>query len=187
MLPAIVREAEDGGWWNAMDELDRPRTPEADDEPSPASASAPTLVALDSAALERLRVVHGVLPVAGAGVATSLLRAAGAAGATIVGAVDGDRLVGAAIARDGALLAVGVAPGRRRQGLGRALLGRLVEAVDGPLVAEVGLAERDPVKPLPVETRARIARSLLEGAGFRIAAAPDPVGRHDPTAVAARR
>ena len=63
VLPAIVREAEDGGWWSAMDELDRPRTPEADDEP--ATASDPTLVTLDAAALERLRVVHGVLPVAG--------------------------------------------------------------------------------------------------------------------------
>jgi hypothetical protein len=38
-----------------------------------------------------------------------------------------------------------------------------------------------------VETRARIARSLLEGAGFRVADAPDPVGRHDASAIVARR
>jgi GNAT superfamily N-acetyltransferase len=185
VLPAIVREAEDSGWWNAMDELDRPRTPEADDEPGTASAS--TLVTLDASALDGLRVVHGVLPVAGAGVATSLLRAAGAAGATIVGAVASDRLVGAAVAREGTLLAVGVTPGRRQRGLGRALLGRLVDAVDGPLVANLGLADRDPVKPLPVERRARIARSLLDGAGFRVSPAQDVIARHDATAIVARR
>ena len=185
VLPAVLREAEDGGWWSALDELDRPRTPEADDEPG--TGSDPTLVTLDAAALDRLRVVHGVLPVAGAGVATSLLRAAAAAGATIVGAVDGDRLVGVALAREGTLLGVGVAPGRRQRGLGRALLGRLVETVEGPLVANVGVAERDPVKPLAVETRARIARSLLEGAGFRVSPAQDVIARHDATAIVARR
>jgi acetoin utilization protein AcuC len=185
VLPTIVRAAEDAGWWSAIDELDRPRTPEADDEP-PAAAE-PTLVPIDAASLEGLRVVHGVLPVAGAGVSTSILQSAARAGVSIVGAVAGDRLVGVSLAHEGRLLGLGVAPRRRRRGLGRALLGRLVRTVDGPLVAEAGLGERDPVKPLAVETRARIARSLLEGAGFRVTPAPDPVGRHDGTALIGRR
>lgn len=192
VLPAIVRIAEDRGWWSAREELGRPRTPEADDAETGAD---PTISVLDAAALDRLRPVHGVLPVAGAGVATNLIRSAAAVGATIVGAVDGELLVGVAIAEPSAgagsgparLLALGVAPGRRRRGIGRALLGRLVETLTGPMVAEVGLAERDPVAPLPVETRARIARALLKQAGFRIADAPDPIGRHDPTAIVARR
>jgi GNAT superfamily N-acetyltransferase len=188
VLPTILLIAEDRGWWRASDELERPRVPEADDDPE----GEPVIRVLDRAALEAIRPVHGVLPVAGAGVATSLIRAAAAGGATVVGAVDEHRLVGVAIAepaRTGParLLALGVAPGRRRRGLGQALLDRLVEAVGGDVVAEVGLAERDPVGPLPVETRARIVRTLLERAGFRITDAPDPIGRHDPTAVVARR
>jgi hypothetical protein len=85
------------------------------------------------------------------------------------------------------VLALGVGPRRRRQGLGRALLLSLLEALPGPVVAEVGVAERDPVHPLPVETRAQIARSLLEAAGFRVSPAPDPVGSADRTAIVARR
>lgn len=191
-LPAIVRLAEDRGWWSADEELDRRRQPEADDTESPGT---PSLHRLDAGALELLRPVHGVLPVAGAGVARSLLGAAAQAGATVVGAVDGDRLVGVAVAEPATdanrhvarLLALGVAPSRRRRGLGQALLDRLVSEVGGAAAAEVGLAERDPVAPLSIEIRERIARTLLERAGFRVSAAPDPIGRWDATAVVARR
>jgi len=191
-LPAILRHAEDRGWWSAREELDRPRQPEADDV---GTQGTPALHRLDAAALERLRPVHGVLGVAGAGVARSLLRAAAHAGAVIVGAVDGDRLVGVAVGEPASavnldvarVLALGVAPARRCQGLGQALLDRLVTEVGGAAVAEVGLAERDPVAPLSIEVRARIAGTLLKRAGFRVSPAPDPVGRWDATAVVARR
>ena len=166
-LPAIVRAAEDRGWWNANEELARPRTPEADD---PADGASPRFAALDAAALDRLRLVHGALPVAGAGVATALARRRPAAARRWSAAVDGDRVVG---------LAIGVrapAATRRRSwrsvsgraGAGRASAARcshrLLDELPGPVAAEFGVAERDPVHPLPVETRARIARSLLEGA-----------------------
>jgi GNAT superfamily N-acetyltransferase len=187
VVPTILRAAEDRGWWNANDELARPRRKEADD---PDAGGEPELRTLDAEALDRLRLVHGALPVAGAGVATAVARAAARGGAVVVGAVDGDRAVGLAIGVVGEparILSLGVGPGRRRKGLGRALLARLVEELPGPILAEVGLAERDPIHPLPVETRATIARSLLEGAGFRVSPAPDPIGSADPTAIVARR
>ena len=192
VLPGIIRIAEDRGWWNANEELARPRTPEARDVDPPGT---PELRRVDAAALERLRAVHGVLPVAGAGVATAIARAAARAGATVIAAVEGDRVVGLAIGTAVAggtgeparIVTLGVAPGRRRRGLGRALLRRLRDELGpGPVSAEFGVGDRDPVHPLPVETRARIARSLLEGAGLRVSPAPDPVSAADRSAIVAR-
>ena len=84
------------------------------------------------------------------------------------------------------LLAVGVAPAFRRQGLAGRLLAEHV--VPGTL-ANVTLAERDVVDPLPRDVRAAIARRLLEGAGFELGPVEgalrsiDPVGDHGAPAV----
>ena len=44
-------------------------------------------------------------------------------------------------------------------------------------MASVGVADRDPIEPLPVELRTAVARQLFERAGFRVSPAPDPIGR----------
>ena len=104
--------------------------------------------------------------------AHAILVAAALDGARVVGAVAGSSLVGVAVA-DGAgeLLALGVAPAFRRRGLGAALLRFLVDGRPdgGGMTAEVGVAERDWVEPLDVETRRDVARRLLTGAGFELA------------------
>ena len=111
-------------------------------------------------------------------------------------AVVGSTVVGLLVSRwaDDAprrdLLALGVAPAWRRQGLATALLaahgssGRSAEADD---VIEVTLAERDVLEPLEPGTRAAIAARLLSGAGFHIEPAEAAVRRVDPLAVRAWR
>ncbi len=55
------------------------------------------------------------------------------------------------------------------------------------MVARIGVAERDVVDPLPVETRLSIARRLLTGAGFELRRpSPDDV-RDDPWTLRAER
>jgi ribosomal protein S18 acetylase RimI-like enzyme len=69
----------------------------------------------------------------------------------------------------GDLLALGVAPEWRRQGIARDLLAVERARPDGSAArAEVSLAERDVVDPLDRSLRASIARGLLEGAGFTV-------------------
>jgi GNAT superfamily N-acetyltransferase len=134
-----------------------------------------------------------VAPATDGAAGLAILHAVSAAGGTVVGAVTEGVIVGAAVAasdrvepgRD-RLLALGLAPGLRRQGIGRALLATLVER-DRPLVASVTLAERDPVEPLERPLRAQIARRLLEGSGFRIEAVSDDSARIDPDALTAVR
>jgi hypothetical protein len=63
-----------------------------------------------------------------------------------------------------------------------------VDAAGGdPLVATVGVAERDAIDPLPVETRTAIARRLFEVAGFRVRPTPGSVGQADAAALTATR
>src|SRR3989442_1418616 len=106
-----------------------------------------------------------------------LLLAAVRSGALAVAAVAGDVIVGLAVAAptvDGdhdELLCLTVAPPERRHGLATRILERLVAAQRErrlPLVALVTVAERDPVEPLPVEERRRIAARVLTGAGFQV-------------------
>jgi ribosomal protein S18 acetylase RimI-like enzyme len=82
------------------------------------------------------------------------------------------------------LLALGVAPAFRRQGLAARLLEQHV--VSGT-IATVTLAERDVIDPLPRETRAAITQRLLERAGFEIEPTGAPVRRIDPLAITVRR
>jgi GNAT superfamily N-acetyltransferase len=88
------------------------------------------------------------------------------------------------------LLTVGVAPGSRGQGLGAALLESLVTfdpQATMEYVAEVTLAERDPVEPLDRSRRADVARRLLERAGFQVTSADPDLRRADPGALTAVR
>jgi ribosomal protein S18 acetylase RimI-like enzyme len=84
------------------------------------------------------------------------------------------------------LLALGVAPARRREGLATNLLATHVSAgSDGAgCVAEVTVAERDPREPLDRVARRRIARRLLDGAGFQVGQADAAVRAADPDAIA---
>ena len=88
----------------------------------------------------------------------------------------------------GELLALGVAPSFRRQGLGAALLRSLVDGrpAGTGMRALVGVAERDWVEPLDVEVRRDVARRLLVGAGFELRAVSPDVSRDDPWAISAR-
>ena len=91
-------------------------------------------------------------------------------------AVEGTIVVGLAIAgptdANGRceLLALGVAPAFRHQGLGTALLEACVTSGTGATeyTADITLAERDPVEPLDRALRGSIARQLLVRAGFEI-------------------
>jgi GNAT superfamily N-acetyltransferase len=101
----------------------------------------------------------------------------------------GSSLVGVALAdRTGELLALGVAPAFRRQGLGSALRKALVAGrpAGSAMTAQVGVAERDWVEPLDVETRREIVRRLLTVAGFELRAVSPDLSRDDPWAIAGR-
>ena len=86
-------------------------------------------------------------------------------------------------------LALGVAPGFRRRGLGRKLLvEHLASTAAGTRIhAAIGVAERDVVEPLDHRLRIDIARRLLVGASFVVERAADPVGRIDPLAMVGTR
>jgi hypothetical protein len=77
-----------------------------------------------------------------------------------------------------------VAPGFRRRGIAGGLLaGLLAETPAADLVAEVTLAERDPIDPLDRGLRGEIARRLLARAGFEIGPAASEVRAADALAI----
>ncbi len=190
VLPALVREAEDRGWWVP------PVAPAAHRATTPAAATTtPVIRALSVVELDGLVLARRTISPFDPDDGRALLAAAAADGARVVGAIADGTLVGVAVAApdlDGpgaeALLALGVSPPYRGQGLARALLSRLIEdRPDGTMMtARVGVAERDVVEPLDVARRLDIARRLLRGAGFELLAAPPDVTRDDPRALAAR-
>lgn len=83
------------------------------------------------------------------------------------------------------VMAVGVAPAARRQGLATTMLQAHVAAFgrEGtPWTATVTVAERDPVEPLDCAVRSTIAARIFERAGF-VTEAPDrPLRDVDPSA-----
>ena len=196
VVPRLVRAAVDRGWW---DPRTAPARPDATASPDPAAD--PTIVAVvDPATWDRLRLADRVIPPARTTDAHALIAAALRSGASVSAAIaGGDTVVAVAVTApdDGAdpgsdgdeLLALGVAPAWRRRGLA----GRLLEAhaaarpARRPLRATIGVAERDVVEPLDRALRIDVARRILTGAGFEIAAAPDPIRRLDPPAVSAVR
>lgn len=87
------------------------------------------------------------------------------------------------------LLAVGVAPDHRRAGLAGAMLSQHLATMGDGVTwdALITLAERDPFEPLPRAIRARVARRLLETAGFVVGGVVGPIGEADPAALLGRR
>ena len=154
-----------------------------------APAGAPSIRPIDAAALGSLAVAPGTIAPFDPIDSHAMLAAGLRAGTRVVGAVAGSTLVGVAVAdAAGELLALGVAPSSRRDGLGAALLRSLVDGrpAGSGMAAQVGVAERDWVEPLDVETRRDVARRLLTGAGFELRAVSPDISRDDPWAIAGR-
>jgi acetoin utilization protein AcuC len=186
--PALLREGVGRGWFD-------PLAPVAGAPPQRPAGQPTVVAALDPAAFERLSLAERVIAPADPLAARSLLLEAMHRGASVGAAIAGSVVVGVVVSAPSSdnpaseeLLAIGVAPDSRGDGLGRQLLRAHVAArpPDRPLTATVSVAERDPVDPLPVEVRARIARRLLEGAGFRVRSADPPLGAADGWALRAR-
>ena len=183
VLPRLVREALDRGWWSAEASASPggATEPSADVTPTVGTLSAADLSGLALAA----RTTAPFDPVAG----HSILVAAALDGARVVGAAAGSVVVGVAVAAvSGELLALGVAPAFRRRGLGATLLRTLVDGRPdgGEMTATIGVAERDWVEPLDVALRRDVARRLLTGAGFELRAVSPDLARDDPWAISAR-
>jgi acetoin utilization protein AcuC len=225
VLPRLVREAEDRGWWRpglrwagrevaggagARRSSPSPAGGTTMTAPGATTVTAPgTRTATPSATpairelapgdADRLRLVPRVVPLFDPADGRALLAAALAGGARVVAAVSGDTIVGVAVCAaagdrpgdrpgDTSLLATGVAPDLRRRGLGLALVRALAAGLPAGtrLEAQVGVAERDAVDPLPVETRIDVARRLLTAAGFESGRPSPDVTRDDPWAISAR-
>ena len=188
VLPRLLQVAIEEGWW----------APLASAEAQPASAAdatgEPTIMpTVDAETWSRLtllpRVIAPADPVLGHRLVAAALRDGGSA--IVSAAVAGSDVVGLAVSApadptDGTreLLALGVAPDYRRQGLATALLA--THTVSGSF-ATVTLAERDPIDPLPHDVRASIAGRLFNSAGFESGAADDTIRSIDPAAITARK
>jgi ribosomal protein S18 acetylase RimI-like enzyme len=201
VLPRLVREAEDRGWWRAVDGPAAAPSPASSlasagvAGPAPDPGVAPTVRTLVPDDLRRLRVADRVVSPSSPDDVRALLVASISDDTRVIAAVSGESIVGLAVAAASvggggggggggveSLLAVGVAPQFRGAGLGGALLRELVAGrpTGTSLEARIGVAERDVVEPLPIETRIAIARRLLAGAGFEVRRpSPDDV-RDDP-------
>ena len=194
VVPALVRAAVEHGWWSPEDAV-------------PAQPAAPTTgvgrpAIVDSVEMQifkRLTVAPRVVSPSDPAAVHAIVMGAltGQPGVRVTTALEGTLVVGLCVSvsrpddaatRD--LLALGVAPAFRRQGLA----GRLLEAHvatlrpgEGTVEATTTVAERDVVEPLDRRLRADIARRVLERAGFTVRSADGPVGRFDPSALRARR
>jgi acetoin utilization protein AcuC len=188
LVPALVRAAWSLRWSEGAE-----RGPGG----TPSGEAATVVDVVDAAAWDGLALAPRVVPPADAGTAYAVVAAAlrdPASGVVATAAVTGTVVVGLALSavangqRD--LLALGVAPGSRRQGLARTLLDRHLAAVapgGTGIRAVVTVAERDPVEPLDRTLRAGIARRLFEGAGFTVRPADGRLRAVDPLAIEAMR
>lgn len=191
VVPRLVREAVDRGWW---DPLAPPAT--MAETPTPGVGRPAILPRVEPDVWERLTLAPRVVPPFEAAAGHALLLAAVRDGAALTAAVEGTTVVGVAVTRhadDAArtdLLALGVAPEWRRQGLATRLLGARLEWTrpgDTDHEALITVAERDPLEPLDVSMRVAVARRLLVAAGFDVAPAGGAIGAADATAVRATR
>jgi acetoin utilization protein AcuC len=183
LVPRLLREARDRGWWDPLAPADGTGGPDGN------AGTAEVIDTVDRAAWESLALAPRVIAPADARHGHALIAAALDDGAHVSAAVvpsatgSGGIVVGAAVASaDGELLALGVAPDHRRQGLA----GRLLAASRATL-AEVTVAERDPIDPLDRVTRAAVARALLGVGVFHLGPADRDVRAVDPLAIRATR
>ena len=190
-VPALLRVAQRRGWWGF--ESDRPRTSDDPDHPGGAgpTAGSPTIALLEPDLLRRLPLAPRTIAPADPAEARSILSTAIADGSIAIGAIDGEWLVGVALAVGGdvdgvdELVALGVAPEWRGRGLGGELLRRLLDECgkrSHALVAVHTAAERDPFDPLPRAARRGVAEHLLRSAGFHFV--PDRIARSGEAAAA---
>jgi acetoin utilization protein AcuC len=191
VLPRLVREAEDRGWWSPSSARAGRGVLAAEPDP----ALAPGVAALTGERLRALSLAPRVIPPFAPADAHELLAAALRDGARAVAAVSGSVIVGVAVAAASAvepatesLLALGVAPGFRGDGLGRALLRALLDGRPAGVAMEVrvGVAERDVMEPWPLDVRVAVARRLLAGSGFAFPAVSPDLARDDPSTLLAR-
>ena len=183
LVPRLLREARDRGWWDPLAGPASGARGTVGETGMPAASGMPTIRAIDAATWSGLTLAARVLPPFDPANAHALVAAALADGASVTAAIDGSAVVGAAVVGpDGALLGLGVAPDRRRQGLGSALL-----AASSADSAGCTVAERDPGEPLPLRDRVAVARRLFEDAGFTVSPAEAGVRRIDPSAIQASR
>jgi acetoin utilization protein AcuC len=193
VVPRLVREAVDSGWWDAAPRdrsLSRPSVP-----PGPTGPDPTIETSIEGVRWAELVLEPRVIAPAATARAHEVVAAALRDGARIsVATADGRRavaLVLTAASDDGSddLLALGVAPGWRRRGVATRLLAAHVATLGSrpgrTIRATISVGERDVVEPLDRETRIAIARRLLGGVGFELGRAPDPLGRADPTAFVA--
>jgi len=178
LVPALVREAIDRGWWDPVDGSDPPY--------ASVPAGAPTVHArLDS----DLRFAVGVAPLP-----FTFLRTRPGDRFSMTAAVVQEVVVGAVASAASAtgsgreILAVGVTPEHRGHGLATAMLRAHVDSFrsgDEPLFTTITVAERDWVDPLEASLRASVARRLFEGAGFAVRPASRSHRAIDPLALEA--
>lgn len=197
-VPALLRAAGDLGWWSAEAAL-KGGSAGAEVAVTPGVGAPAILEHVRPDLWSRLRLAPLVIAPLETHAAHELIAAALAAndGVGVTAAVEGTLVVGLALsaapaawAGERRLLALGVAPAARRQGLGTRLLATHIAGLrpgDNPLTALVTAAERDPVEPLSRPDRSAIARSILGHAGFEVSKAPGPPGEADPGALLARR
>jgi acetoin utilization protein AcuC len=191
VVPRLVQAAVERGWW--APDAPVPAPPTGD----PAHVGPPTVISqVDQALFERLglapRVIAPLDPAAGRAIVVAALREPGV---RVSVAVRGSIVVALALSattdETGAsdLVALGVAPENRGQGLATRLLAAHVadrRPGEDRIRARVTIGERDPVEPLDVGLRSTIARRLLESAGFVVEPVGGAVGRLDPLAINAR-
>ncbi|MEI8334381.1 MAG: hypothetical protein WCH74_11085 [Chloroflexota bacterium] len=208
VVPALLAEAVDRGWWSPAGAVRSSVQRSASPDPTH-SAAVEILDPLDRATLDRLALDPRVMPPLDPTDGCAILAAALDAGGIAVAAVAGGRIVGIALSVSGRPAAsslldaidglvprteggahrlawIGAAPGFRRAGIARRLLARLAGDADArriALWAAVGPGERDPVEPLPLDVRRSAAIALLDGAGFRVAATSDALAPRSVLAV----
>ena len=190
LVPRLVQVGRDRGWFDPLEVA-----------PSAMSGSPPAIgtpriladVDVDAATWTRLSLAPWVVAPADPQRAHAIVLAGLADGARVTVAVVGSAVVGLAISQGDAsggapeeLLALGVAPGHRREGLAGALLAAHASSQHAS-TAVVTVAERDVVEPTDRAERAAIARRLLMRAGYRVEAAPGLIRSVDPAAIVARR
>jgi acetoin utilization protein AcuC len=194
VVPRLVRVATDRGWLDPLG----PEASRVGPHPHGVQGTPTILDRVDRATWDRLSLAARTIPPHAPAVAHAVVARAIEAGASVSAAVVGTLAVGLCLTdgpgpdEDRDLLALGVAPAWRSQGLGTSLLDRhlaTLRDVAHPVAvrAAVTLGERDPVEPLPPVDRARVVTQLLQRAGFEVGPVrAGAVGRADPRALEAQ-